>query len=103
MKLSIPTTFLATLLAATTSAWELTVYKNDGGHVTTHGRLNSGCVTYDFDMRSAVNRAVFSGSTFADTFELYREANCAGKVAYREGQGEHKVTPARVIRSYKVY
>ena len=41
-------TIIISLLAASTQAWELTVWLTDGRHVTTHGTKNSGCVTYDF-------------------------------------------------------
>lgn len=103
MKLSISTVIIPCLLSITASAWELTINMADGRHVTSHGTLNSDCVTYDFDMSSPVNRAIFTESTFADTFELYEQANCGGRVSYRENGGNHVVTPARIIRSYKVY
>lgn len=90
-------------LTTAANAWELTVWMNNGKHVTTHGTFDSGCVTYDFDMSSPVKRAIFSKSIWAGTFELYEQANCRGKVSYREGQGEHLIVPARVIKSYKVY
>jgi hypothetical protein len=116
-------TIILSILAASTQAWELTVWLKDGRHVTTHGTQNSGCQTYDFNSKyfssllflpynkkltstlvnSPVNKAVFKDSTFADTFELYEKEKCGGKVSYRSGDGTHTVTPARVIKSYKAY
>lgn len=52
---------------------------------------------------SPVNKAEFKDSAFADTFELYAQADCGGSVSFREGKGSHDVTPARVIKSYEVY
>lgn len=60
-------------------------------------------MTNDMIVNSPVNKAAFKDSAFADTFELYEKAKCAGSVSYREGEGTHTVTPARTIRSYKVY
>ena len=102
MKSSAAAAVLSLLLAATASAWDLTVYMSDGRSVKSHGTTNSGCVTYDFDMSSPVNRAVFHDSAFADTFELYTQEKCGGKVSYREGKGDHSMN-ARIIKSYKVY
>ncbi|KAF2822502.1 hypothetical protein CC86DRAFT_469851 [Ophiobolus disseminans] len=96
-------TIIVSILAASTQAWELTVWMTDGRHVTSHGTKNSGCVTYDFAMTRAVNKAEFKDSLLADTFELYTQEKCGGKVSYRSGEGSHAVTPARTIKSYKVY
>lgn len=86
----------------TASAWDLTVYTDDGRHVESDGTVNSDCVNYDVDMNSPVNRAVFQGSTFADTFELYENKNCQAPVSYRNGEGDFTLTP-RKIQSYNVY
>ncbi|EMD63749.1 hypothetical protein COCSADRAFT_331252 [Bipolaris sorokiniana ND90Pr] len=103
MKIPTLTILLPILLTTTTNAWELTIWLANGKHVTTHGTIDSGCVTYNFNMNSPVNRAVFSKSFWAKTFELYEHKNCRGKASYREGQGEHSVVPPRIIKSYKVY
>lgn len=102
--LSVATSVILLASSAIVSAWELTLYMEDGGHVTATGTFNSGCVDWDFDMtRSPVNRAVFSDSFFADTFELYEGKGCNPPVSYREGAGDHIVQPSRVIQSYKAY
>jgi hypothetical protein len=99
-----PTPIVAVLAFAviTVSAWDLTVYMKDGRHVETHGTLDSGCKTYDFDMSSPVNHVVFHKSRFAGTFELYGQKGCGGPVSYRNGDGDFRIVP-RVIQSYKVY
>jgi hypothetical protein len=51
---------------------------------------------------SPVNKAKFTGSTLADTFELYGSAACKGAVSYRNGAGTFTLTP-RTVKSYKVY
>jgi len=49
-----------------------------------------------------VKKAEFKDSTFAKTFELYPQANCGGKVSYRNKEGNYDITP-RTVKSYKVY
>ena len=105
MKIPTVAAILLPLLAASSAnAWELTVSYAEGGSITSHGTTNSGCVNYGLDDRGRkVNRAKFKDSLLADTFELYTQKNCKGKVSYRNGEGSHKVSPARRIQSYKVY
>ncbi|KAL6866491.1 hypothetical protein ACO1O0_002602 [Amphichorda felina] len=94
---------LPLFFAATANAWGLTVYFAGPGHISTHGTTNSGCVNFDIDTAGKkVNKAKFTDSFYADTFELYTKKNCKGKVSYRNGDGTHKMS-ARKIRSYKVY
>ena len=94
---------LPLLCASTANAWGLTVYFAGPGHISTHGTTNSGCTNFDLDIKGKkVNKAKFTDSAFADTFELYTKANCKGKVSYRNGDGTHKMS-SRTIRSYKVY
>ncbi|KAF3051395.1 hypothetical protein E8E11_002819 [Didymella keratinophila] len=71
---------LIPLLAATplASAWKLQIFMNDGRSVTTHGRLDSGCETYGFDMSSPVTKVKFEDSLVTETFELYTKKNCQG-------------------------
>lgn len=45
---------ILSVLAASTQAWELTVHTNNGGHITSHGTVNSGCVNYDFASKSSI-------------------------------------------------
>ena len=52
------------------TAWDLKVFIQDGRTVESHGTRDSGCVNYDFDMSSPVNRAVFHDSKHGETFEL---------------------------------
>ncbi|EUC36383.1 hypothetical protein COCVIDRAFT_20584 [Bipolaris victoriae FI3] len=103
MKIPTSAILLPLFLTTATNAWELTVWLNNGKHVTAHGTRNSGCVTYDFDMNSPVKRAKFKESTFADTFELYEKEKCGGRVSYRENGGDYQIVPPRIIKSYKVY
>jgi hypothetical protein len=42
---------MLSLLAASTQAWELTVWMKDGRHVTTNGNRDSGCKTYSFNSK----------------------------------------------------
>jgi hypothetical protein len=96
---------LISLIAATpfASAWKLQVFMSDGRSVTTHGRLDSGCETYDFDMSSPVKKVKFEDSLVTKTFELYTKKNCQGPVSYRENEGTYNLTPPRKILSYKAY
>ncbi|EUC48135.1 hypothetical protein COCMIDRAFT_24021 [Bipolaris oryzae ATCC 44560] len=103
MKFSTSAILLPIFLSTATNAWELTLWKINGQHITTNGHLPSGCVTFIYDMSSPVNRAVFSEGLIVNTFELYEEENCGGKVSYRDGQGEHSIKPPRVIKSYRAY
>ncbi|KAF1930757.1 uncharacterized protein M421DRAFT_358219 [Didymella exigua CBS 183.55] len=98
-------TVLLPLLAATplASAWKLQVFMNDGRSVTTHGRLDSGCKTYDFDMSSPVKRVKFENSLVTKSFELYTKRGCQGAVSYRNNEGTYDLTPPRKILSYKAY
>lgn len=96
---------LLPLLAATplASAWKLQVWMNDGRSVTTNGRLDSGCKTYDFDMSSPVKKVKFQDSLVTKTFELYTRSGCQGAVSYRNNEGTFELTPPRKILSYKAY
>jgi len=105
---SVATSIILLASSATVSAWpnawRLDIYLVDGGHATSHGTQNSGCVNWDLDVaRSPVKRAVFKEGTFADTFELYAARDCKLPVSYRENGGDHTLTPPRTIRSYKAY
>ncbi|PYH42136.1 uncharacterized protein BP01DRAFT_385802 [Aspergillus saccharolyticus JOP 1030-1] len=96
-------TILISLLACHATAWSLTIHFIDGGHITSNGRLNSGCKAYDLLVGNRqVDRAEFKGSTFADTFELFSDKDCRNLV-YRNGGGNHRVQPPRQVRAYKVY
>ncbi|KAK4467203.1 hypothetical protein QBC42DRAFT_2686 [Cladorrhinum samala] len=102
-----PTALLSTLLLATvTSAWKLDLYASDGRKVATHGTVDSGCKNIEFTPVLNLNRANFNPDTalYPDpgTFELYVNRGCSG-LSYRNGRGDHRLTPARNIRSYKVY
>ena len=96
-------TIILPLLAATplASAWKLTVWMNDGRSVTTHGHLDSGCKTYEFNMNSPVKRAYFDSSISSGTFELYAQKDC-NNLSYRNNEGTYDLNPPRIIRSYKV-
>ncbi|RAH47419.1 uncharacterized protein BO95DRAFT_462124 [Aspergillus brunneoviolaceus CBS 621.78] len=90
---------LLPLLALQATAWSLTIYFTDGGHITSTGRLNSGCKAYDLPVHNRqVNRVSFSESTFADTFELFSDKDCRNRV-FREGKGSHRVQPPRRVGS----
>ncbi|PYI35411.1 hypothetical protein BP00DRAFT_453812 [Aspergillus indologenus CBS 114.80] len=99
----LPGFLILPLLALQATAWSLTIYFTDGGHITSSGRLNSGCKAYDLPVHNRqVNRASFSESTFADTFELFSDKDCRNRV-FREGKGSHRVQPPRRVKAYKVY
>ncbi|KAK4183688.1 hypothetical protein QBC35DRAFT_535557 [Podospora australis] len=99
-----PTTLLLSFLT-TASAWKLELFASDGRKVTTHGTQDSGCKNIAFTPALKVKQAKFSPKTdwYPDpsTFELYVNKGCQG-LSYRNGGGDHKLTPPRVIRSYKV-
>ncbi|KAK4077987.1 hypothetical protein Purlil1_12185 [Purpureocillium lilacinum] len=103
--MKIPTATTVFFLAASVNAWNLKVYLTGGpATINAHGTTNSGCVNYDIDMRGEkVHRAKFDDSAFADTFELFGKKDCKGGVVYRNGDGSHKISPSRTVRSYKVY
>ncbi|KAK0739517.1 hypothetical protein B0T21DRAFT_382531 [Apiosordaria backusii] len=93
-------------LAAVSSAWKLELFATDGRKVTASGRdPNSGCKNIAFTPVLNVNRAKFNKDTSflpdPKTFELFVNKNCQG-LSYRNGDGNHRLTPARKIRSYRV-
>ncbi|RPA93915.1 hypothetical protein L873DRAFT_1793345 [Choiromyces venosus 120613-1] len=99
-----PTTLLfLTALTTTASAWNLVLTMEDRRTASMHGTFNEDCKKLDFDMSSPVTTAVFVGSFFADTFELYANANCKGGRVYRQGDGTFTVTPRFKVLAYKVY
>lgn len=71
-----------------------------------HGHADSGCKDISFTPALNVNRAKFDPKTSLHsdpgTFELYVNKGCEG-LSYRNGKGDFTLTPARKIRSYKVY
>ncbi|KAK3995545.1 hypothetical protein QBC44DRAFT_378361 [Cladorrhinum sp. PSN332] len=101
-----PSTLLSLLVAGTTTAWKLDIHASDGRKVSTHGTRDSGCKNIEFTPVLNVNRANFKPATdlYPDpkTFELYVNKGCSG-LSYRNGKGDWRLTPARKIRSYKVY
>ncbi len=103
--MKVPTATTVLLFAAAANAWNLKIYLTGGpATISSHGTVNSGCKNYDIDMNGEkVNQAKFDDSSFADTFELFGKKDCKGGVIYRNGDGTHKLDPARTVRSYKVY
>jgi len=99
-------TILAPLaLSSVVVAWNVDLYATDGRHVNFHGKKNSGCVDISFTPALNVKQAKFNPATSLlpdpTTFELYVRKGCDG-LSYRNNKGDFKLTPARVIRSYKV-
>lgn len=89
--------------AGAVSAWDLTLFMDDGRQVAASGIFGSGCVNKDFDLTSApVNRAVFHETLFAHTFELYEGNDCQTPPSFHNGKGDFKLTPAKPTKSYKV-
>jgi len=101
MQLSTALLFL-TALSSTASAWDLVLTLADRRTTTMHGTFNEDCKKLEFDMSSPVTTAHFSESNWADTFELYANTDCSGRV-YRNGQGTYTVTPRFIVQAYKVY
>ncbi|KAJ9639325.1 hypothetical protein H2201_004062 [Coniosporium apollinis] len=93
--------FSVALLASTTSAWSLKFYDTSGRVATSSGTLDSGCKTLSWSPALNVNKVTFDQG-IQGTFELYVNTGCSG-LSYRNGGGTWTLTPARVIRSYKVY
>ncbi|CUS11177.1 unnamed protein product [Tuber aestivum] len=96
------TLLLLTALTSTASAWRLVLTMADRRTASMSGTVNRDCKKLDFDMSSPVTTASFTESTFADTFELYANTDCSGRV-YRNGDGTHTVTPRFKVLAYKVY
>ena len=96
----------ALLSCVAVSAWNLDIYGTDGRHANFNGHLDSGCKDISFTPAINVNKAHFDPATphwpDPSTFDLYVNANCQG-LSYRNNKGTFTLTPARVIRSYKVY
>lgn len=102
-KMQLPTALLfLAALTSTASAWNLVLTMDDRRTATMHGTYNQDCKKLDFDMSSPVTTASFDDSTWADTFELYANTDCSGRV-YRNGRGTYTVTPRYKVQSYKVY
>jgi len=73
----------AFVFVVSATAWDLKVFMQDGRTFKSHGARDSGCVNYDFDMSSPLNRAVFHDSKNGETFELYETKDCKMPVSYR--------------------
>lgn len=99
-------TLLLLALTPLASAWQLELWSTDGRKSSMHGRLDSGCTNIAFTPPLDVNRARLRPQTDwlpdPSTFELYVGRDCKG-LSYRNGGGDHRLRPARVVRSYKVY
>ncbi|PWW73515.1 hypothetical protein C7212DRAFT_83236, partial [Tuber magnatum] len=91
-----------TALTSTASAWKLVLTLEDRRTATMSGTFNKDCKKLDFQMSSPVTTASFSESAWADTFELYENTDCSGRV-YRNGDGTYTVTPRFKVLAYKVY
>ena len=98
----LPTTLSLLLLLFTTltSAWRLRLNFADGAQLPIHGHVNSGCTRLK-KTDAPVTAAYFEGSTFADTFVLYRDDRCKQE-GFRAKKGFSNV-PNKTYRSYKVY
>lgn len=96
----------ALFLIPTISAWTLTLSAIDGRTSRSSGTRDSGCVDLSWSPALTVKGANFNPATalYPDpgTFELYVNRGCQG-LSYRNGPGSYTLTPARAIRSYKVY
>ena len=94
--------FFLTALISTASAWNLVLTMKDTRTATMHGTFNADCTKLNFDMSSPVVTASFVESFWADTFELWANDDCTGRV-YREGDGTHSITLPFKVQSYKAY
>ena len=94
------------LFLSTASAWTLDFYATDGRQARSSGTRDSGCINLSWTPALNVQRINFNPATplYPDpgTVELYVNRGCGG-LSYRNGGGNHVLTPPRVIRSYKVY
>ncbi|KAG0131504.1 hypothetical protein HOY82DRAFT_539405 [Tuber indicum] len=98
-----PTTLLfLTALTSTASAWRLVLTMEDTRTASMSGTTNQDCKKLDFQMDSPVTTASFTESFFADTFELYENTDCSGRV-YRNGDGTHTIAKPFEVLAYKVY
>ncbi|KAG0642468.1 hypothetical protein HOY80DRAFT_1105054 [Tuber brumale] len=103
--MQLPTTLLfLTALTSTASAWKLVLTMEDDRTASMSGTINQDCKKLEFQMSSPVEKASFTESTFADTFELYERTDCGkeGRV-YRNGDGTHDITNPFKVLAYKVY
>ena len=94
--------FFLFALISTASAWNLVLTMKDTRTATMHGTVNSGCTKLNFDMSSPDITASFVESFWADTFELWANADCTGRV-YREGDGTHSITLPFKVQAYSAY
>ena len=93
--------FFLTALISTASAWNLVLTMKDTRTATMHGTLPHDCQKLDLDMSSPVVTASFVESFWVDTFELWANADCTGRV-FREGDGTHPITLPFKVLAYKI-
>ena len=98
---SIKTVFftLASVIAVNAD-WRLSFTYADGGQVTAHGFVNSGCVNFS-KTNSNMITLYFEKNINTDTLKLYNKKDCKD-LAYTAGPGSSNV-PDHKYYSYKVY
>jgi hypothetical protein len=88
------------------SAWTLDLTASDGRTSRSSGHFATDREDLSWTPALTVNGANFNPETAVlidpSTFELYVDKGCQG-LSYRNGPGNYVLTPARAIRSYKVY
>ncbi|KAF9527242.1 hypothetical protein CPB83DRAFT_856613 [Crepidotus variabilis] len=80
--------------------WQASFTYADGGQITAHGFVNSGCVNL-FKTDSQIVTVFLEGNINVDTIELFNSRDCNG-LAYTGGTGSSN-PPDGFYPSYQVY
>jgi hypothetical protein len=99
------TLLLSAFCATTTTAWNIDWYYTTGQHLTSNGRLSSGCVNLRNDVRNLVlDRYVVNFDTTAlpdpNRVRLYTNLGCTGLTWDSGRNGNNNLAPNRNVKSY---
>ena len=92
--------YTLTSVIAVNADWHVSFTFADGGQVTAHGFLNSGCVNFS-KTNSDIKTLYFDNNINTDTIKLYHQKGCKA-LAYTAGPGSSNI-PDHKYFSYKVY
>ena len=92
--------FTLASVIAVNADWHVSFTYADGGQITAHGFVNSGCVNFS-KTNSAITTLYFDNNINTDTLQLYKKKDCKD-LAYTAGPGSSNV-PDHKYYSYRVY